>query len=437
MSSTTEQRGPLWFVSDTDIVVLSASQIETFRTCPRKWAWDRIDGVAQPKNESLELGTAVHNELEQYLKHGTPINKETRAGQIAMAAIPHLPIPKTAGMSIEQWFAVDYKGFRFRGKKDVEFIRSTPPKVMDHKTTKALVWAKTPDSLQTDVQAALYAADLMSKSGSSIVDLQWTYLTTSGTPQCEPVLATITEDQVVEVMDSVHETALNLRFVGENFTTALDVPHNASSCEAYGGCPYKEHCNLSPEEKARAIMSAKTTESLLAELRAKKAAKADQRLAEAKATPEQQVNPPEATSEQPPPPAAKKIGGVWVQPQWDVNQGGWYFPGEKAEEKPKVAEKPKAEKPPEDKFADPPAAEPPKRLQATQATPPAHGVAAGEVADPRSEEKALGAAVGVLLDSAKSESRAVSEESAALGGVLHSLLDVFAEMVARHLKNLK
>jgi len=47
---------------------LSASQIQTFTECQRKWAWRVLDGVEEPPNKAAELGGQVHAELEKYLR---------------------------------------------------------------------------------------------------------------------------------------------------------------------------------------------------------------------------------------------------------------------------------------------------------------------------------------------------------------------------------
>ena len=43
---------------------ISPSQVKAFTACPRKWAFDKIDGVTRPGSPSTDLGTRVHDTLE-------------------------------------------------------------------------------------------------------------------------------------------------------------------------------------------------------------------------------------------------------------------------------------------------------------------------------------------------------------------------------------
>ena len=82
---------------------LSASQIETFSNCPRKWAWRYLEGVEDEPNKSAELGRAIHAELEKYLR-GESIDFTSETGYIAASGLEHLPKPGTPGLLIEEEF---------------------------------------------------------------------------------------------------------------------------------------------------------------------------------------------------------------------------------------------------------------------------------------------------------------------------------------------
>ena len=43
---------------------VSASEIEVFDLCPRKWAFSYIENKRPPSNDSAALGTRVHAILE-------------------------------------------------------------------------------------------------------------------------------------------------------------------------------------------------------------------------------------------------------------------------------------------------------------------------------------------------------------------------------------
>src|SRR5690606_9016115 len=50
----------------------SASQIETFKLCQRKWGFRTIEGI-KASNRFAEAGTAYHDLIEPWLLHGTPL----------------------------------------------------------------------------------------------------------------------------------------------------------------------------------------------------------------------------------------------------------------------------------------------------------------------------------------------------------------------------
>lgn len=78
----------------------SASQIETFRRCPRKWFFAKILGYPSPSTPALELGVAVHEELERYLL------ASTTPGPIASAGLDLLPKPPVDPELVEAFFAL-------------------------------------------------------------------------------------------------------------------------------------------------------------------------------------------------------------------------------------------------------------------------------------------------------------------------------------------
>lgn len=264
--------------------VFSVSQAQTFRLCPRKWAYIKIDGIEDPGNESSKLGGEVHEEIEEYLENSVPIAANSKAGKIAMSGLPFLPPPMYPGMSVEAWFHVKVGDAYYRGLKDVEiekgWKRPGVPFVSDHKTTKNFMWAKTSkdltggDSDVGDVQAGLYAYDTMVKTGAAEVDLQWTYMCTTGAPKGEPTIATISRDQVDRIIHELELTTAEMILTKDEHPTASTVDQDPTGCAAFGGCPFKDLCNLTPQEKMKAMMAQSKKESgVLGKLAARKAAK--------------------------------------------------------------------------------------------------------------------------------------------------------------------
>lgn len=293
--------------------IFSVSQVETFRTCPRKWAYLKIDGIEDPGTEASQLGTEVHDELEAYLEQGKPVGMGL-AGQIAMSGLRHLPPPRFPGMSVEAWFHVkigSHRGKRgvgayYRGLKDVEIRKGWRnvgiPFVSDHKTTKNFMWQKTAQDLTGgvsgvgDTQAGVYAYDTMLKTKASVVDLQWTYMRTTGAPASEPTICQITREQVDRIISELALTTAEMIRTKDEHPTAVTVVQDPTGCSAFGGCPYQSLCNLTPREKMKALMTqSKKEASVLGKLAARKAAKQGKASVETggEEAVDAKVNPPE------------------------------------------------------------------------------------------------------------------------------------------------
>ncbi len=128
---------------------ISASQIDTYRTCARKWAWKYIGRVDGPQHPSAALGERVHGVLEGWLRDGKAIDTSTREGKIAAAGVSKLPMPGRG--LVERKF--DWRspaGILYTGRLDLEHERDDVLVVHDHKTTSSFGWAKTEEDLKTE-----------------------------------------------------------------------------------------------------------------------------------------------------------------------------------------------------------------------------------------------------------------------------------------------
>lgn len=269
----------------------SATQIDAYQLCPRKWGWRYLDKIPQTERPATQLGIAVHAQLEAWLRKGKALDLTVPAGEIALSGLHFLPAPKTEGLAIERQFALDFAGHRFVGVKDVEWLSRTPPLVLDHKTTSDFKWAKTPDDLRTNVQAALYAADAMLRAQTDVCELQWVYYRTKGARKAETVHLRVTREDVRPTLAAIAETADAMAACHAHGLKALDLPFDPSACNAFGGCDFLSLCNLTPEQRFQAAMS--DTSSFLEKLRLQK------------------INPPESNL---PPPPVSAAGGHSIPP---------------------------------------------------------------------------------------------------------------------------
>ncbi len=253
------QRG-LGKASSPDGDYFSASQLEAFQDCPRKWGWKYLDGIEAPPNPYAAFGLRLHRQIELYLTKGTPFDLTTDAGEAAMAGLHYLPKPGTPGLTVEGKFILDGWGHRFLGYKDIQIIQpGLVPKVADHKSTGNFKWAKTPDELKTNIQAVLYATDVMVKTGSQDCDLLWIYYKRTKPFAAKPVTVRVNRTELEPTLVQIKDLADGMATIKASRASAIDLPTNLEACGKYGGCPYVNRCNLSPQEKLIAIM---TTQSL-------------------------------------------------------------------------------------------------------------------------------------------------------------------------------
>lgn len=250
----------------------SASQINTFRDCQRKWALRVIAGLPSPSSPAAELGTEVdEGQLQPYLRDGREfeLGRASGSGEIAASALEWLPEPKLPGLEVQKHFVLGscegewgYQGYKDLWLPDHKVLKYLPPggdwgAVVDFKTTGDFKWAKTETSLGEDVQAQLYAMDAMVATGARTMDLVWIYMRTRGARKSKKVHLRVVADHVGEQFEKIEATSKEMfalrdeagasGMTGEEF--ALSLKPNPEMCSGYGGCPYQHVCNLSPSQK--------------------------------------------------------------------------------------------------------------------------------------------------------------------------------------------
>ncbi len=282
----------------------SASQVETFMSCPRKWGWKYIARIAPTQANSAQVGDAGHKELETHLGGGaidfTKVIHGVRIGDVIAPGLGLLPAPCAAGMRIETSFNFpSNRGpWTWTGRKDIEcddgavfpVVEGQPdvpagcPVVSDHKTTSDLKWAKTPDALEWDVQANLYAYELLHFGACKVhedckadeglaracfaakqphaVDLVWTYYQTRGAKKSKRVHLRVLREHADEAFARIETIAKDMAKHHDQAACEFDkgayvqsMPPNPTQCDAYGGCPYQGECQLTITERFSASMS--------------------------------------------------------------------------------------------------------------------------------------------------------------------------------------
>lgn len=276
----------------TDLPLVSATQIELWRDCKRKWGFKYLELIVTPTHPAALLGTEVQDEqLDPYLANGREFDFSRPSGEIAQKLAPLLPARGSAtmwqegaplmGLTLRRKFlSMPSPGgkFAYRGEFDLwapdssvvpglerSSLDEVSPLIGDIKTTGNLDYAKTSEKLATDVQAQLYAMAIMFEDNVNELDLVWFYTRTRGARRAERHYLHVYSAHVAEQFQAIDAIATRLVEAKVARPNVNDLPPNARMCEAYGGCPYRNKCQLSPAVFAAAVNQSALEETMSAQ----------------------------------------------------------------------------------------------------------------------------------------------------------------------------
>lgn len=231
---------------------VSPSQLYDFRACRRLWWFKSVLGVETPQRASAALGTEVHAHLQRYLDDGTR-PPDTESGRIARAGLSLLPEPGTVFTEVKikdeerAWPRPHVIGVPVNGIVDVLGLAEDPPLVLDHKSSSDMKWAKTEAELLEDPQGIIYgrfalgAVESMGVAADRVTFGHVVYLTRGG-PFARKTTVTLAREHI----DSLWERSLepDVREMKDiaRVTAEAQVPGNRESCDAYGGCHFRDRC---------------------------------------------------------------------------------------------------------------------------------------------------------------------------------------------------
>jgi len=237
---------------------VSKSQLETFTSCPRKWGFDKLDGIRYPKPAAI-LGNAVHDVLEEYVRNGTLPDQQPAPPQgrhridprtVANRVLHLAPKPFT-GICEDEINFTDEAGITFYGFADWHnYVDDEAPRLdlVDYKTTSAMRYAHTTNTLWSDVQAAIYGRALMEWYDVDSVWLRWLYVSTQqDTKTTKEVEVELSYDDVMRGWQPITDASREIYRTRDRYTSAKQLPQNLGHCKAYGGCDYTQIC-LTPAQ---------------------------------------------------------------------------------------------------------------------------------------------------------------------------------------------
>lgn len=281
---------------------LSASEVDTYKECARKWGWKYLDKVAPVegwKASGRLLGNRVHKILEDWLISGTPplglevmslptkkgTIKDYFPGQIAQAGLHLLPPPGVA--QTEKYFKLGTLETVWHGYIDCQYIlasgetvicgmfppdpiiSSIPehyPVVLDHKTTSDFKWVKNAQILSSDTQAILYGAVALAVHRTPKVQLRWIYYHTTK-HEARSVEIWLDEEHIARYLEGLDNIAREVHQLYQIRPKVLELRPNPEACERYGGCDFLPMCtDLGVNERVVSIMAKETIEALMARM---------------------------------------------------------------------------------------------------------------------------------------------------------------------------
>ncbi len=293
---------------------VSASQVKTWKACPRKWGFKYLDGIPDPAGPAAAFGSAVHKVLENWLKdpERTIPDTTTSAGKVAAAGLAHYPLRGDVDVEPQIFFVAH--GILYRGFVDAVWSPETDddnPDVYDHKTSSdPKKWGLSEKALPHDPQALIYGVWALDFWDTPRVNLNWVYYKTRGKAIASRVSTSLSREDARTNFDSivapVGAAIAKARgaFEDGTITTGNQLEASPAACGDFGGCPFAPFCDRTEDEILTATFGPKTKDKdkdknmglkeLLANKRRKAAPPRPGTPEFETATNVVQINPPEA-----------------------------------------------------------------------------------------------------------------------------------------------
>lgn len=238
---------------------VSASQLDLFQRCPRSWFFQYVLKIKPPSTPAQERGTAIHSEVEHYLRTGEIRPSEFE--DLVSAAAAHLPVGGKLLIEHEIGGPLDQPpgergkprygiptfegGPRWVGFIDLLDLETHIPTVTDHKSTSNFKYCKTEDELANNTQLVSYAKyvfDLVPNANEC--ELEHVYIRTTGKPASRVVSTVVNRFRVFEMWSKFLTTIRTMCAIAESVTDPQAVEPNTDSCGDYGGCPHLARCGV-------------------------------------------------------------------------------------------------------------------------------------------------------------------------------------------------
>ena len=187
---------------------------------------------------ALEIGTAVHKCLEEWLRDGLPF-PITRAGIIAKKGLPFLP-PPSKDLRVELTDVVAVPGADVQFRRTIDLFDPVEPRLYDHKTFTDARHIPTVAALLTGVQSTSYAMWGLDHLQVDSLAATWLYYPKAG-GNAVPVDLMFEREPTAKRWAQTLSNAIKMADLLEKSPTACDTNHDA--CNDYNRqCPFYAQC---------------------------------------------------------------------------------------------------------------------------------------------------------------------------------------------------
>lgn len=235
---------------------LSATRVDTFRKCKRKWAFEYIARVPYAPSPWLAFGTLFHAHAERYFgtgklpdlalltKPGNTLTEDETAAVLFMKSLKHWPKYRPNYFEVERSFSTSVPGGLFTGS--VDLVLMLEQIIGDHKTTSDLKWAPDVGTLITWPQPVCYSYNTAKELGWKENRCRWVYTEkVTGRTQVvhtkDPIPFSYWEDEWLGKYVPLTTEMATLHRQGAD-PLELSGASDTDFCEAYGGCQFRHIC---------------------------------------------------------------------------------------------------------------------------------------------------------------------------------------------------
>lgn len=244
---------------------VSYSQLSTFKTCPRKWYYEKVEKIpVVKKSAGAQVGAKHHTEIEKTIITGVECRTGPALANRALLDQYLAAYPFSSGAieiegNIDTNPLVTKEGVPFTGRFDIRIpryvgIRSQNnamgprTKFIDHKFKRDIaMYGVTGDILASDLQVIIYCAYEFTVNGGDIIDFAHHQYPTQKIfgeyPDASEVTATLTRDDVLKKFGAIKDTVDYEMLPVSQCGDVEKVPVNLEGCSAYGGCPFTSQCS--------------------------------------------------------------------------------------------------------------------------------------------------------------------------------------------------